>query len=264
MHIRYPILTCTIIASLLAAQLPAAAKKGKKADANAGPPPAAATEQWEPVPPVVAAPAGGVPSDAVLLFAGNNLDAWESVKGGPAPWMVEGDAMVAAPNAGNIRTKAAFGDIQLHLEWRTPAEVKGTGQGRGNSGVFFMGLYELQVLDSWDNKTYVNGQAGAIYKQHAPLVNASRRPGEWQSYDAVWIAPRFAADGKLLSPARATVFHNGVLVQHDVVVKGGTANRGGPAYAAHGAKGPLMLQDHKNPVAFRNIWVRELALPPAP
>jgi hypothetical protein len=226
-------------------------------------PPPEATEVWKPEPPVVAAPAGAVPSDAIVLFDGKNLDAWESVKGSPMPWKLDGDLMVMVPKSGYVRTKAAFGDIQLHLEFRTPAEVKGDGQGRGNSGVFFMGLYELQVLDSYNNPTYANGQAGSIYKQHIPLVNASRPPGEWQSYDAVFIAPRFAEDGKLVSPARVTVFHNGVLVQHDVVLRGPTVYRGTPPYAAHPAKLPLQLQDHGNPIAFRNIWVREITVPEA-
>ena len=165
------------------------------------------------------------------------------------------------------QTKRAFGDVQLHLEFRTPAKVEGAGQGRGNSGVFFMGLYEIQILDSWQNPDYVNGQNASIYKEHAPLVNVSRPPGEWQVYDAVFIAPRFAVDGKLLSPARITVFHNGVLVQHDVVLTGPTPNGPTyklpklPPYAAHAARLPLMLQDHRNPTAFRNIWVRELQLP---
>ena len=226
-------------------------------------PPASATEVWTPIPAVITAPASGIPSDAIVLFDGKSLSAWESAKtpGTPAPWKIEGDALVCAPKSGSIRTKAAFGDIQLHVEFRTPAEVKGDSQGRGNSGVFFMGLYELQVLDSYNNPTYVNGQAGAIYKQHIPLVNASRKPGEWQTYDAVWIAPRFAADGQLVSPGRATVFHNGVLVQHDVFLRGPTTHRGTPPYKAHAPKLPLELQDHNNLTAFRNIWVREIALP---
>jgi hypothetical protein len=223
-------------------------------------PPATATQVWEPVPPIVSAPANAIPSDAVVLFDGRSLDAWESVKtpGAPAPWNIAGDAMVVVPKSGNIRTRAGFGDIQLHLEFRTPAEVKGQGQGRGNSGVFFMGIYELQILDSYENPTYVNGQAGAVYKQYPPLVNASRPPGEWQTFDTIWIAPRFAADGSLISPARLTVFHNGVLIQNNVELKGHTPNRGDPAYRAHPARLPLMLQDHNNFTAFRNVWVREL------
>jgi hypothetical protein len=232
------------------------------------------TEVWSPVPAVVTAPANTAPSDAIVLFDGSNLDQWEPVRAGGQPWKIEDGALTVVPTrapnpTSDQRTKQAFGDVQLHIEWRTPAEVRGDGQNRGNSGVFFMGLYELQILDSFRNETYVNGQAGAVYKEQAPLVNVSRPPGEWQSYDAVFIAPRFAADGKLLSPARMSAFHNGVLVQHDVALTGPTPNGPTfnqptlPPYAAHAAKLPLMLQDHRNPVAFRNIWVRELALPAA-
>ncbi len=230
---------------------------------NSSLPPPSATEIWEPIPVVVTAEPNVPPSDAVVLFDGKNLDAWESAAAParPAPWKVEGDVIVCAPGTGDIRTKAAFGDIQLHLEFRTPAVVKGKSQERGNSGVFFMGLYELQVLDSYDNPTYVNGQAGSLYKQYPPLVNASRKPGEWQTYDAVWIAPRFGPGGHLISPARLTVFHNGVLVQNNVTVLGPTSHRGYPAYQPHAARLPLELQDHHNTVAFRNIWVRELVLP---
>jgi hypothetical protein len=224
-------------------------------------PPAAETEVWTPVPHVVSAPAGGIPSDATVLFDGRSLDAWEAVKGGPNPWKLEGGAMVVTPKSGFIKSKAAFGDCQLHLEFRTPAEVSGNSQGRGNSGVYLMGLYEVQILDSYNNPTYVNGQAGAVYKQHIPLVNASRPPGEWQTYDIVFVAPRFGPGGVVDTPARITVFHNGVLVQHDVEVKGPTENRGYPMYKPHAAKLPLQLQDHTNPIAFRNIWVRELTLP---
>jgi hypothetical protein len=222
-----------------------------------------ATEIWSPEPPVVTVPQGGVPSDAIVLFDGKSLDAWESVAkpGEPAPWKLNEGYFETVGKAGDIRTKQRFGDIQLHIEWHSPTLVKGSSQGRGNSGIFFMCLYELQVLDSYDNKTYVNGQAGAVYKQTPPLVNAARKPGEWQTYDAVWIAPRFAPDGKLLRPARITVFHNGVLVQYNTEVLGPTTNRGKFPYTAHADKLPIMLQDHGNPVAYRNIWVRELKLP---
>ncbi len=227
------------------------------------------TEVWRPVPSVVNAPAGGVPSDAIVLFDGKSLDAWEPVRAGEDGWKIEDGAMVVVPKPKpcDLRTKQSFGDVQLHLEWRAPADAKGNGQDRGNSGVFFMGLYELQILDSWENPTYVNGQAASVYKEHAPLVNASRRPGEWQVYDVVFIAPRFSAAGKLLSPARLTAFHNGVLVQHDVVLTGPTPNGATfhqstlPPYQAHPARLPLQLQDHRHPVGFRNIWVRELNLP---
>ena len=225
--------------------------------------PGSLTEVWQPVPPVVTAPAGAVPSDAIVLFDGRNLNAWEPARPGEPMWKIEDGALVITPNPKtcDLRTRQAFGDVQLHLEFRTPAEVKGGGQDRGNSGVYFMGLYELQVLDSYNNATYVNGQAGSIYKQHPPLVNASRPPGEWQVYDAVFVAPRFGAGGELLKPARFTVFHNGVLVQHDVVLRGPTRPRGEPRYAPHAPKLPLVLQDHRNPVAFRNIWIREINLP---
>jgi hypothetical protein len=230
--------------------------------ALAGDPPARLTEVWGPVPPVVSAPAGMAPSDAVVLFDGRNADAWEPVTPGSRGWKVVDGALVVVPKSGYLRTKAAFGDLQLHIEFREPTDVKDkNGQYRGNSGVFFMGLYELQVLDSYRNPTYVNGQAAAIYKQYAPLVNACRPPGEWQTYDAVFLAPRFGPDGRLLRPARATVFHNGVLVLYDVQLKGPTLFRGFPQYSAHPARLPLQLQEHNDPVAFRNIWVRELRLP---
>lgn len=219
------------------------------------------TEYWTPVPAVVSTPVGGVPSDAIILFNGENTDAWVPVKADQKVWPIVNGALQVAPKTTNIQTKQSFGDVQLHVEFHTPAVVKGDSQGRGNSGIFFMNRYELQVLDSWNNPTYVNGQAGSIYKQHPPLVNASRPPGEWQSYDAVFVAPRFAADGTLVSPARVTVFHNGVLVQHDVVLRGPTVYRGEPSYKAHAEKQPIQLQDHNNPTAFRNIWVRELKLP---
>lgn len=227
-------------------------------------PPPEATEQWKPVPPVVETPPGVPPADAIVLFNGQNLDAWEPVTAGGPSWKVEGGAMqvVPQPKAMDQRTKQSFGDVQLHLEFRTPTEVKGKGQERGNSGIYFMGLYELQILDSWKNETYPNGQVASVYKQHIPLANPSRPPGEWQVYDAVFIAPRFAEDGKVLSPARMTAFLNGVLVQYDVVLRGPTVFRGQPKYQAHAPKLPLVLQDHRNTVAFKNIWIRELTLPP--
>ena len=170
-------------------------------------PPEAATEVWSPVPPVVNAPLGKPPADAIVLFDGTNLDAWQPVREHGLRWKIEDNAMVVVPSPQpcDQQTIRAFGDVQLHIEWRTPAQVRGEGQDRGNSGVFFIGLYELQVLDSFNNPTYVNGQAGAVYKEHAPLVNVSRRPGEWQTYDVVFIAPRFGGDGALLAPARMTV-----------------------------------------------------------
>ncbi len=232
-------------------------------------PPETATEVWSPEPSVVTALANQPPSDAIVLFDGTNLDTWEPIRAGGPSWKIEDGAMIVVPSPKpcDQRTKRAFGDVQLHLEWRAPAHATGDGQNRGNSGVFFMGLYELQILDSYKNKTYVNGSAAAIYKEHAPLVNASRPPGEWQTYDVVFIAPRFTPDGTLRSPARLTAFHNGVLVQHDVALTGPTPNGPTyhqstlPSYAPHAAKLPLVLQDHRHPVAFRNIWIRELSLP---
>lgn len=224
-------------------------------------PPPEHTEYWEPIPPIVSSPAGGVPSDAIVLFSGGSFAEWESVKGGDVTWALEGDAMVVAPSSGDIRTLREFGDVQLHLEFRSPAVVKGESQGRGNSGVFFMERYEVQVLDSFNNPTYVNGQLGSIYKQHPPRVQPARPPGEWQSYDIVFVAPRFDAAGTLVSPARITAFLNGVLVQHDAVLAGDTVWRGAPSYSAHGPAGRLKLQDHGDLVAYRNIWVRELSLP---
>ncbi|MGH9321620.1 MAG: 3-keto-disaccharide hydrolase [Vicinamibacteria bacterium] len=217
-----------------------------------------ATEFWTPVPPVVdPGAAGRPPSDAVVLFDGRDLSEWRGAKGEPG-WKIEEGAMTVVARAGNLSTRRSFGDVQLHVEWRTPGVVEGEGQGRGNSGVFLMERYEVQVLDSYQNSTYVNGQAGAIYKQHAPTVNASRPPGEWQSYDIIFIAPRFGAGGRLERPATFTVFHNGVLIQNHVEVKGTTTNVGEAKYEAHPGKAPLRLQDHTNPVSYRNIWIREL------
>ena len=217
-------------------------------------PPPEETEVWSPVPDIVrpGERVGEAPSDAVVLFDGADLSSWDG------EWRVEDGAVTVVAGTGSLTTKRAFGDVQLHIEWRTPAKVEGDGQGRGNSGVYLMGLYELQVLDSYENATYVNGQAGAIYKQHPPLVNASRAPGQWQSYDVIFTAPRFHADGSIERPARFTVFHNGVLIQNDVALDGPTVFQGQPRYEAHAEKLPLMLQDHGNPVSYRNIWLREL------
>ena len=253
---------------LLAAGLARAADPAPAAPAEL--PPSEATEYWTPVPVDVATPTGQPPSDAIVLFDGGNLDAWESAvtSGQPASWRIDAGTLIPVRKSGHIRTKAAFGDLQLHLEFRFSSDISGSSQLRGNSGVFLMGLYELQVLDSYHNPTYVNGQAASIYKQHPPLVNAARPPGEWQAYDVVWQAPRFAPDGQVLAPARITVLQNGVVVQHAAVLRGGTVNRGTPAYQAHAAKLPLMLQAHKNdsqdPLAYRNIWVREIHLPDSP
>lgn len=198
------------------------------------------------------------PADAVVLFDGTDLQQWESVKGGAATWKVENGFMEVVKKTGDIRTKKAFGDCQLHVEWATPEVIEGEGQGRGNSGVFLMGMYEIQVLDSYKNPTYADGQAAAIYGQFPPLVNASRPPGHWQTYDIIFRAPRFADDGALRSPAYLTVFHNNILVHDRVALTGPTAHKERPPYKQHAAKLPLMLQDHGNPVRFRNIWIREI------
>lgn len=261
---KHPFILTIALAGLLLARMGAQTTPPAASEAAPTPLPVPElTEQWWPVPPVVRAPAGQPPSDAIVLFDGTSLAGWESVKtpGAPAAWTLESGAMIVKPESGAIRTKAAFGDIQLHLEFRAPPVIKGRGQGRGNSGVFFMERYELQVLDSYENKTYVNGQLGSIYKQHPPLVNAARPPGEWQTYDVVFTAPRFNEDGSLRSPARITAFLNGVLIQNNVELLGPTEYRGRPVYRAHAARLPLQLQDHGDLVAFRNIWVRELNVP---
>lgn len=220
------------------------------------------TEVWKPAPPIVTPGATSAlpPSDAIVLFEGTNLDAWESERrtGQPAGWTVAEGAMTVKPGSGGIRTKQGFGSCQLHLEWRSPVVVKGEGQGRGNSGVFLMGQYEVQILDSYENVTYSNGQAASVYKQHAPLVNASRKPGEWQSYDIIFTAPEFYEDGRVRRPAQVTVLHNGVLVQHNATLLGSTQYIGLPSYKKHEATLPIGLQDHGDLVSFRNIWVREL------
>ena len=199
------------------------------------------------------------PSDAIVLFDGKDLSKWVSAKdGGPAKWEVKDGAFVVARGTGDIKTKQEFDDIQLHIEWATPSEVVGESQGRGNSGVFLQGLYELQVLDSYNNKTYFYGQAGSVYKQYPPLVNASRKPGEWQIYDVIYHAPIFAEDGKVKKKATITALHNGVLIQDNSEIYGPTTHEPVfPKYEKHG-KGPLKLQDHGNPIRFRNVWVREL------
>jgi hypothetical protein len=219
-----------------------------------------ATEVWEPIPKIVEPGKSSdlPPSDAIVLFNGKDLSAWLDKNNQPAKWILENNAMTVAKGTGDIHTEKKFGSCQLHIEWRTPEKVVGESQGRGNSGIFFMGRYELQVLDSYNNRTYSNGQAGSIYKQHIPLVNASRKPGEWQTYDVVFTAPSFNADGTVQSPARITVLHNGVLVQNNVEIKGSTAYIGKPAYTKHDEKESLSLQDHGNPVSYRNIWIREL------
>ncbi|WP_282295602.1 DUF1080 domain-containing protein [Stenotrophomonas sp. PS02289] len=242
-----------LMAACLLAAAPALA--APKDDAARDP---ATTEAWTPEPAVVATPQGGAPSDAIVLFDGKDTSAWEAEQGGRVPWTVADGAMTVVPGSKGIRTREKFCDIQLHVEWRTPTETAGfKGQDRGNSGIFLQELYELQVLDSYNNPTYANGQAGSIYKQAMPLANASRAPGEWQTYDVIWKAPRFSPGGGLISPARITVLHNGVLVQNDTVVSGKTEYIGAPSYAPHECA-PLYLQEHASKVSYRNIWVRKL------
>lgn len=227
------------------------------------------TEVWKPVPEVVTPgkTCGDAPSDAIILFDGKNLDEWVSVKDkSAAGWTVSDGILTVNKSAGNIETKRSFTNYQLHIEWRIPANITGSGQARGNSGVFLASTgkgdagYELQVLDSYKNKTYVNGQAGSIYKQFIPLVNASKKPGEWQAYDVIWTAPSFNEDGSLKTPARVTVFYNGVLIQNNVTLKGETLYIGKPSYHKHGPE-PIKLQAHGDPsapISYRNIWVRNL------
>jgi hypothetical protein len=225
------------------------------------------TEAWTPVPKIITPGRtnADAPSDAIVLFDGRNLDEWVSARDqSPARWTVANGLMTVSKAAGDIRSKRSFKDFQIHLEWKIPEGITGTGQARGNSGLY-LGWnentgYELQILDSYQNTTYVNGQAGSIYKQAAPLVNAMRKPGEWQTYDVIWTAPTFNADGSLKTPAYVTAFHNGVLVQNHFALTGGTVYTGQPVYQSHGAM-PILLQAHGDPspvISFRNIWVREL------
>lgn len=209
----------------------------------------------KPAPPAAPTPP---PSDAMVLFSGGTLAAWEGQRGGPARWQATRDRFEVVPGTGAIRTKAAFGDAQVHLEWRSPVPARGEGQDRGNSGVFLMGLYEIQLLDSYQNPTYPDGQAGAVYGQHPPLVNASRPPGQWQTYDIVFRRPRFDASGAVISPARITLLHNGVVVQDAVALTGPVGHKERPPYEPHADRLPMALQDHGHRVQFRNVWVRSL------
>jgi hypothetical protein len=217
-----------------------------------------------PQPPIVRPPSPGPveqgttpPSDAVVLFDGTDLSAWQALDGSPARWNLEGGYIEVVAGAGDIQTRDHFGDCQLHLEWASPAEVKGDSQGRGNSGVFLMGRYEIQVLDCYENPTYADGTTGAIYGQFPPLVNACRPPGEWQTYDIIWTGPRF--DGEtLVRPAAVTVLLNGIVVQNHTELQGPTQHKKLASYTPHPPLGPLRLQDHGNPLRFRNIWYRPL------
>ncbi|MBN2474884.1 MAG: DUF1080 domain-containing protein [Pirellulales bacterium] len=207
---------------------------------------------WQEPKTIDPGPPGGPPADAIVLFDGKDLSQFE----GGQQWLIRDGCAVC--QGGGITTKQAFGDCQLHVEWASPSEVKGSGQGRGNSGVYLMGRYEVQILDSYDNPTYFDGQCGSIYKQSPPLVNVCRKPGEWQTFDVIFEAPRFDDQGQLTQPATMTVLHNGLLIQNHFELLGSTAWHEPPKYHAHPPKLPLHLQNHGNPVRFRNIWIREL------
>jgi hypothetical protein len=255
-----------LIAALLLTAAPGLAAQG---GGSAGAPQNA--QQWavhdetRPLPPVVdpgtpstQEQAGKPPGDAIVLFDGKDASGWQMEKGEPFKWKVENGHMEVVKGTGTITTKQSFGDCQLHIEWTAPTQIVGESQGRGNSGVFLMGMYEIQVLDTYQNKTYADGHAAAVYGQHPPLANVTRAPGQWQMYDIIFHRPRFDASGKLASPARVTVLHNGVLVQDNVELTGPTEWKQRPPYKAHADKLPISLQDHGNPVRFRNIWIREL------
>lgn len=218
------------------------------------------TELWEPEPKrVTPGNLSAPPSDAIVLFDGSDLSQWtNAANGGPAHWIINPDGSMTVKKKGGIETKEEFGSVQLHIEWRTPKEVKGTGQGRGNSGVFFQKVYEVQVLDSYNNRTYSNGQAASIYKQSIPLVNASKPPGLWQTYDIIFNEPVYDQQGKRLKKGSLTVFHNGVLVQNNVEIQGTTQYIGPPQLRDINTPKKIYLQDHGNPVSYRNIWLRKL------
>ena len=215
------------------------------------------TEYWEPSIPVVTP--GAIPSDAIVLFDGKNLDNWESAKdGSPAAWKVADGKMTVVGGKGNISTKEKFSNYQLHIEWQSPIEPETLkSQGKGNSGVFMQGMYEVQVMNSYQNPTYRNGQAGAIYKQTPPLVNATSKMGDWNTYDIIYTAPVFTTNGGIETPAYVTVIHNGIVVQNHTKIQGTTEYIGQPLNPVHGP-GPISLQDHGNAVSFRNIWLRKM------
>jgi len=264
---------CTIAlvgsAACLNAQSPANSQSAPAQTTSTPAPKPEETEVWEPVPAVVTpgATCTAPPSDAIVLLDGKNLDEWVSIRDkSQAQWILSGDAMTVNKSGGGIETKRSFKNYQLHLEWKIPENITGSGQARGNSGVFLASTgpgddgYELQVLDNYNNKTYVNGQAGSIYKEGIPLANANRKPGEWQTYDVAWTAPTFNADGSLKTPAYVTVFFNGIIVQNHFQLTGQTLYIGKPFYKAYTAA-PIKLQAHgdkSEPISFRNIWVREL------
>ncbi len=246
-----------------AAQTPAPAVNDENADPKL-------TEQWEPVPPIVTPGAtdSAPPSDAIVLFDGKNLDQWVMTNDkSPARWKVHDGVVTVDKKTGNIETKQSFRNYQLHLEWQIPKGMTGEGQARGNSGLFVASTgpedagYEVQILDSYNNKTYVNGQAASVYKQSPPLANSMRAPGGWETYDVIWTAPTFKSDGSVATPACVTVFQNGVLVQNHFELKGETTYRGAPKYKAY-TQAPIKLQSHGDPspaISFRNIWIRKLA-----
>ena len=251
------------------ALLPACMNNNPTSAVRTAPMPWAIHDTTRPQPVVVTpgpAPATPLapPSDATVLFGGSDLAQWEMEDGSPAKWAVRDGYFEVVASTGTMRTKQGFGDVQLHLEWMAPSPPRGEGQDRGNSGVFLMGMYEVQVLDSYQSRTYPDGQAAALYGQYPPLVNASRPPGEWQTYDIVFRAPRFDASGTVTSPAHVTVLHNGVLVQDAVELTGPSGHHARPPYQAHAARLPLGLQDHGHPVRYRNVWVRELKPLPVP
>ncbi len=226
----------------------------------AAPPPMvpAMTEFWEPAVKVVAPGLStSPPSDAIILFNGSDISQWETKSGGPAKWKVSNGIMTAVKGAGNISTKLKFEDFQLHAEWMVPVKTAESKENNGNSGIYLQGLYEVQIWNSYEVPLYANGQAGSIYKQSPPLVNATRKPGEWNVYDVIYTAPRFKENGALFSPARVTVTHNGVVIQNNTEITGSTVYIGNPRYTPHG-KGPILLQDHGDAVSYRNIWIREL------
>jgi Domain of Unknown Function (DUF1080) len=265
MPARFNLFTCLcltatagLVATLIADEVRNMATHGRwlQHDINRSKPPV--------VEPTVSPAAAPAPKDAVILFNGNDLDAWRGAEGGPARWKVSEGFMEVAPGTGPIQTKGKFGDVQLHVEWASPKPAVGKGQDRGNSGIFLMGLYELQVIDSYQADTYADGQAGAIYGQYPPLANASRPPGEWQTYDIAFRRPRFDANRTLLEPARFTLIHNGILIQNNEDLRGGTNWLETAPYEHHGDRGPIELQDHGHKVRFRNIWLRELPERPAP
>lgn len=219
------------------------------------------TEWYTPVPPVVVANDDhflAPPSDAIILFDGSDVSKWKSSKGGEVPWSIRDGFLTVEPGTGDIETREPFGSFQLYIEWKTPANVDDEGQDRGNSGIFLQNHYEIQILEAYNNPTYVNGMGGSIYKQEAPLANPAKKPGQWESYNIAYSAPEFNDDGSVESPARVTVIWNGVIVQNNTAIKGNTKYVGLPEYTAHG-RAPIRLQDHNSRVSFRNIWIRKFA-----